>query len=116
MLLTAKVINQNAFRNLRIRREQPGQRLTAATAYPFYSLENAKLERGISCKGCQVRLELLRGDSHWLARDRIFSTQGFLSHFTVVSKHSISGWRAKRERGLALTVFPDDNLECVLHR
>ncbi|KAK4201393.1 hypothetical protein QBC40DRAFT_306036 [Triangularia verruculosa] len=47
------------------------------------NLENAKLERGVSCKGCQVRLELLRGNSHRLARDRTFSTQGFLSHFTA---------------------------------
>ncbi|KAK3336991.1 hypothetical protein B0T19DRAFT_57750 [Cercophora scortea] len=83
MLLAAKAINQDATRNLRIRREQPEQRLMAATAYPCYSLENAKLERGVSCKGCQVRLELLRGDSHLLARDRTFSTQGFLSHFTA---------------------------------
>lgn len=83
MLLAAKAINQDAVRHLRIRREQPEQRLMAATAYPWYSLENARLERGVSCKGCQVCLELHLGYSHWLARDRTFSTQGFLSHFAA---------------------------------
>jgi len=83
MLLAAEAINQDAIQNLRIRRVQPEQCLMAATAYPCYSLENAKLERGVSCKGCQVRWERPGGDSHWLARDRTFSTQGFLSHFSA---------------------------------
>ncbi|KAK3944831.1 hypothetical protein QBC46DRAFT_278870 [Diplogelasinospora grovesii] len=79
-LLAIGAIGEDAIRNLRSWREQSGQRFMAATAYPCYSLENAKLERGVSCKGCQVRLELLRGDSD--NRDQAFSTQGFLSNFS----------------------------------
>ncbi|KAI1498810.1 hypothetical protein F5X99DRAFT_307369 [Biscogniauxia marginata] len=78
-LLATKIIQEDAIRNLRNRKEQPGQRFMAATAYPCYNLENAKLERGVSCKGCQVRLELLHSDSD--DRDQTFSTRGFLSHF-----------------------------------
>ncbi|XMA19205.1 hypothetical protein WAI453_011996 [Rhynchosporium graminicola] len=80
MLLATRVIKEDAARNLRSQREQSDQRFMAATAYPCYSLENAKLERGVSCRGCQVRLELLHGDS--VDRDRTFSTRGFLSHFS----------------------------------
>ncbi|CZT12154.1 uncharacterized protein RAG0_16091 [Rhynchosporium agropyri] len=80
MLLATRVIKEDAARNLRSQREQSDQRFMAATVYPCYSLENAKLERGVSCKGCQVRLELLHGDSD--DRDRTFSTRGFLSHFS----------------------------------
>lgn len=121
MLLATKVINQDAIRNLRPRREQPEQRLMTATAYPCYSLENARLERGVSCKGCQVRVELLRGDSHWLARDRTFSIQGFLSHFSecVEAQHlwaeSEEGTRPAKEpemtrRGGFLTPLGLDGL------
>lgn len=55
-------------------REKAGQRFMTATAYPYYSLENAKLEHGTSCEG---RLELLRDGSD--DRDQAFSTRGFLS-------------------------------------
>ncbi|KAH7324022.1 hypothetical protein BKA65DRAFT_360376, partial [Rhexocercosporidium sp. MPI-PUGE-AT-0058] len=80
MLLATRVIKEDATRNLRCYREQPDQRFMAATAYPCYGLENAKLERGVSCKGCQVRLELVHDDLD--DRDRTFSTRGFLSHFS----------------------------------
>lgn len=79
-LLAIRAIREDSIRNLRSRREQSDQRFMTATAYPYYSLENAKLERGVSCKGCQVRLELLRNDSD--DRDQVFSTRGFLFHFS----------------------------------
>ena len=52
----------------------------AVTAYPCYSLENAKLDRGVCCKGCQFRLELLLGEYSG-ERDKVFSRRGFLSQF-----------------------------------
>lgn len=55
-------------------------RFMAATAHPWYSLETAQLERGVSCKGCHVRLEA--GDCVMGVRDTAFSSQGFLSHFS----------------------------------
>lgn len=79
-LLAIGAIGEHEIQNFRHRREQPHQRLMAATAYPWYSSNSAKLECGVSCKGCQVLLELLHHDSH--DRDQVFSTRGFLSHFS----------------------------------
>jgi hypothetical protein len=110
MLLAAKAISQDTTQNLRIRREQPEQRLMAATAYSWYSLKNAKLERCVSCKGCQVRLEFSRGGSDWLARDRTFSTEGFLSHFTAcVEAQHIS---AESEEGTRPVNEPEFTRRC----
>lgn len=69
-LLAMSVIGEDVIRGLGF---------MAATAYPFYSLEINKLKRGVSCKGCQIRLEVLRDGSD--DRDGVFSTQSFLSHF-----------------------------------
>ncbi|KAI1101736.1 hypothetical protein F4804DRAFT_289153 [Jackrogersella minutella] len=81
-LLATGAISEDAIQNLRSRREQPGQRFMAATAYPCYNLGGAVLERGVSCKGCQVRNEISHGNLDNLHdRDRVFSTRGFLSHF-----------------------------------
>ncbi|KAI4864996.1 hypothetical protein F4820DRAFT_312535 [Hypoxylon rubiginosum] len=79
-LQAIRAIGEDTIQHLRSRREQLGQRFMAATAYPCCSLNNAKLERGVSCKGCQAGLEVLRCDSD--DRDRVFSTRGFLSHFS----------------------------------
>ncbi|KAI0480325.1 hypothetical protein GGR56DRAFT_625624 [Xylariaceae sp. FL0804] len=51
------------------------------TAYPYYSLENSKMEPGVKCKGCLVRWE--RGLPHGkVDRDRTYSERTFLSHFS----------------------------------
>lgn len=78
-LLATGAIGEDAIQKLRSKAEQPGQRFMAATAYPYYGLEDATLDYGVSCKGCQARLEALRDG--FKDRDRIFSRQGFLSHF-----------------------------------
>lgn len=78
-LLAIEAIKEDVIQYLRMRQRQPDQRFMAATAYPYYSLESAKLERGVSCKGCQVRLEDLRRG--FRDRNRVFSTWGFLGHF-----------------------------------
>ncbi|KAI0975347.1 hypothetical protein F4678DRAFT_457622 [Xylaria arbuscula] len=65
---------------LRHRTEQPDQRFMAATAYPHYSFENAKLEHGVSCKGCQISYQAF-GDRR-VIRVWVYSTRGFLFHFS----------------------------------
>jgi hypothetical protein len=107
-LVAHRAIGEDAIRNLRSRTEQSNQRSMVATAYPCYSLETLKLERGVSCKGCQVRLELLRVESD--DRDRTFSTQGFLSHFSqcVQAQHL---W-AESERGTRPVNEPEFTRRC----
>jgi hypothetical protein len=88
VLTEQKANDVRKFLDARFRKEPPGYRFMAATAYPFYNLETAQLERGVSCKGCQVRLEAVRyGDIR--DRDRTYSPEGFLSHFSqcVESQH-----------------------------
>jgi hypothetical protein len=78
-LVAEGFVTEYAARQLKARGEQPGQRFMAATAYPSCDLENAALERGVSCKGCQIRQEATH--NAWDDRDRAFSSRGFLSHF-----------------------------------
>lgn len=108
MLLAISVVKEDAARNLRRRREISDQRFMAATAYPCYSVKNAKIERGVSCKGCQVRLELLHGGLG--DRDQTFSTQGFLSHFSrcLEAQHL---W-AESERGTRPVNEPEFTRRC----
>ena len=79
-LFTIRAIKEDAVRRLESRREQQDQRFMAATAYPYHNLEDAKLERGVSCKGCQIRHHRLYDG--FLRHDPVFSTGGFLSHFS----------------------------------
>lgn len=103
-LLAIGAIREDSIRSLRNRREQSDQRFMTATAYPHYDLDNTKLERGLSCKGCQVRLELLRRGID--DRDQVFLKRGFLSHFSqcVEAQHlwaeSEGGIRPVKEPGL----------------
>lgn len=92
MLLAIRAIEEKAARKSRSRKAILDQRFMVVTAYPCYSLENAKIERGVSCRGCQVRHPV---DLEY--RYRTFSTQGFLSHFSkcVEAQHF---W-AEAERG-----------------
>lgn len=78
-LLAIGAISEDTMRDLRRRREQRDQRLMTATAFPCYSLENGALERGVCCRGCQLRLEPPTDEPD--ARDTLFSMQGYLSHF-----------------------------------
>lgn len=52
-----------------------------AIAYPCYDLEKATIERGVSCKGCQARLEI--HNRGFEDRDKVFSRRSFLTHFTL---------------------------------
>ena len=95
-LLASKVIRGDAVSKLRARREQRNERFMAATAYPYYDLANARLERGVNCKGCQLRFE----NTHTvtaLSPARVYSTQGFLNHFSECTE--AQGVWAASEKG-----------------
>lgn len=61
----------------RLGREE-NQRFMASTAFPWYDPETAEVERGVSCKGCQIRVE--NWDGNYEDRDLVFSAAGFLNH------------------------------------
>ncbi|KAI1129968.1 hypothetical protein F5Y10DRAFT_290402 [Nemania abortiva] len=79
-LVAIKAIGQDAICRLIISREQGNKRFMAATAYPYYNLKDAKLERGVSCKGCQIRCQRRYGG--FLLEEPFFTARGFLSHFS----------------------------------
>ncbi|KAH8168016.1 hypothetical protein CIB48_g267 [Xylaria polymorpha] len=108
ILLTTKAIGESAVRNLGSRKEQENQRFMTATAYPYYSLEDAKLERGVSCKGCQIRHQLLHDVI--ITQDRVLSTRGFLSHFShCVEAQNL--W-TESEKGTRRTNEPQITRDC----
>ncbi|KAI1828314.1 hypothetical protein F4861DRAFT_177862 [Xylaria intraflava] len=78
-LLASEVIHERTAHRLRTRWTPRDYRFMTATAYPYYSVKDAKLERGVSCKGCQIQ----NPSPHdvVITYDRVFSTRGFLSHF-----------------------------------
>ncbi|KAM7211311.1 hypothetical protein V8F06_013316 [Rhypophila decipiens] len=90
MLLAADVINQNVADKLTRSSNRSfdvdrALRSAAATAYPWYCLANAKLERGVSCYGCADACEQVYRAARRDFYDAIrhFSTEGFLSHFST---------------------------------
>lgn len=50
----------------------------ASTAFPWCDVDTTSVQRGVSCKGRQVRLEASSRD--YDGRDRVFSEEGFLAH------------------------------------
>jgi hypothetical protein len=78
-LTSLNILRQESVLALERRSEQENQRFMASTAFPWYDLDTASVERGVSCKGCQVRLEASSRD--YDARDRVFSEKGFSAHF-----------------------------------
>ncbi|KAK6951838.1 hypothetical protein Daesc_006363 [Daldinia eschscholtzii] len=64
------------------------QRFMAVTVLPWYDMDNAKIERGVSCKGCRFYPGFLRYPTQKDRedQDRIFSTRDFLSHFNHCAK------------------------------
>ncbi|KAF4971532.1 hypothetical protein FZEAL_9816 [Fusarium zealandicum] len=82
------ILDQDAAQAILGRSEHPNQRFMASTAFPWYDPDSDKVESGVSCKGCQVRLEnLLVGSDD---RDRVFSTSSYLSHFeSCVEAHEL---------------------------
>jgi hypothetical protein len=108
-LATAKshalgIRDRPAFQELLRRSDQESHRFMASTAFPWYDLENNKVESGVSCKGCRVPVEDPRSPS--AAQDLVFSRSGYLSHFSAC-KEAQSLWersegeaRPTKESGL----------------
>ncbi len=65
-------------------RDQPHLRPMACTAFPWYDLENDKIEIGVCCKGCRARLE--RNEPFKFDWRRVYSTTDFFCHF----KHCVA--------------------------
>lgn len=73
------LLTSDTSRALEARSEQKNQRFMTSTAYPWYDPTTGQVENGVSCKGCQIRLETLAVVSR--ARDDVFSSSGYLPHF-----------------------------------
>ncbi|KAI0180126.1 hypothetical protein GGR52DRAFT_529869 [Hypoxylon sp. FL1284] len=108
MLLATNVIGEDAARRLRSQKDQGVCHFKAAMAYSCYNLEFARLERGVSCKGCQVHLEVVGCDCD--NRDQVFSTQVSLSHFWRCAE--VQHFWAESDEGHRLFV----DLEVTLRR
>ncbi|KAL2756824.1 hypothetical protein ACRALDRAFT_2018492 [Sodiomyces alcalophilus JCM 7366] len=94
VLLASDMIGDDTARKLKLRQGQSAHRFMAATAFPYYSLDSAKVDHGVSCKGCQIRFDRLRDDP--TDRDRCFSQEGFLTHFPECLE-ALQLWTESRE-------------------
>ncbi|KAG8672462.1 hypothetical protein FPOAC1_005735 [Fusarium poae] len=80
-------------------------RYMASTAFPWFDPRRNKLESGLSCKGCNFRVERYvaanphSGSPPWgfNDRDRIYAEKGFLQHFKLC-EHAKEVWESARER------------------
>lgn len=83
-LVNLGLLKQDLAEAVHEHKEQGDQRFMASTAFPWYDLRSGKIERGISCKGCQVRLE--NSFVSDVDRDRVFSKSSYQSHFESCSE------------------------------
>lgn len=93
-LLARGMISDDEAQKLKQRPGRPAHRFMVATAFPSYSLDSAKLEHGVSCKGCQIRFDRLRVDP--TDQNRCFSQKGFLTHFPECPE-AVQLWAESRE-------------------
>ncbi|KAF4468078.1 F-box domain Skp2 [Fusarium albosuccineum] len=63
--------------------DSQANRFASATAFPWYDLDTGRVERGVSCRGCHVRFDVLGAGNPQVLKDsdRLFSCGGFLEHF-----------------------------------
>ncbi|KAL7921093.1 hypothetical protein ACQKWADRAFT_296248 [Trichoderma austrokoningii] len=102
------ILDQASAQELLGRSEQANQRFMASTAFPWYDPDSDKIENGVSCKGCQLRVET----SHVFCddRNRVFSRSGYLSHFSsCVEAQSL--WD-QSEGGTKLVQEPEFTRRC----
>ncbi|KAF5265174.1 hypothetical protein FOXYS1_4025 [Fusarium oxysporum] len=78
------LLTADAAQALEARSEQKNQRFMMSTAYPWYDPTTGQVENGVSCKGCQIRLETLAVISR--DRDDVFSSSGYQSHFKTCTE------------------------------
>jgi hypothetical protein len=98
-------------------------RYMASTAFPTYDANRDQLEHGISCKGCQFRLEEYVRETNssiqppWGLndRDRVYSTEEFMCHFRSC-EHAQKVWADTSETGEApLSKFIQDGGTVISH-
>jgi len=82
---------------------KPIHSFLAAAALPYFDDLTKSHHQGLSCKGCQIAVELglvtLRGNgTGWKARDRVYSYDGFLQHFQWCAQAQ-DIWRSSLEGG-----------------
>ena len=81
--------------------EFPKFNFMGACALPYYDKRTDKVERGISCAGCQVAIEKSALDTdgtEWIfdARDTAYDQDGFLDHFRWCEQAQLL-WRSSCE-------------------
>jgi hypothetical protein len=80
-------------------------------ALPYYDKQTGKVERGMSCAGCQLALEKdiigTRGEK-WAfeARDKVYARDGFLEHFRWCEQAQLL-WRTSSEGNNRPTELPE---------
>jgi hypothetical protein len=70
-------------------------------ALPYYDKQTGRVERGISCAGCQLAIEKdiigTRGTEwEFEARDKVYAQDGFLDHFQWCEQAQLL-WRSRGE-------------------
>ncbi|SPJ81547.1 uncharacterized protein FTOL_08952 [Fusarium torulosum] len=99
-------------------------RYMAATAFPSYDANRGQIEHGVSCKGCQFRLEeYARATNNssqppWGLndRDRVYSTDEFMCHFRSC-EHAQKVWADSLETGEApISKFISDGGTVISHQ
>ncbi|KAM0210752.1 hypothetical protein ACHAQD_010629 [Fusarium lateritium] len=98
-------------------------RYMAATAFPSYDATRDQIEYGVSCKGCQFRLEEHARAANtsieppWGLndRDRVYSTEEFMYHFRSC-EHARKVWADTLETGVApVSKFIHDGGTVISH-
>ncbi|RKL17432.1 hypothetical protein BFJ70_g14613 [Fusarium oxysporum] len=79
MLSALCLLTPDANEALEMQNEKKNYRFMVSTAYPWYDPNTGQVHSGVSCKGCQIRLEALAVASR--DRDGLFSSSGYQSHF-----------------------------------
>ncbi|KAF5656555.1 hypothetical protein FHETE_10945 [Fusarium heterosporum] len=91
-------------------------RYMAATAFPSYNADRDQIEHGVSCKGCQFRLEeharvtdsSLEPPWGLNDRDRAYTKEEFMCHFRSC-EHAQKVWADTLETGMApVSKFTND--------
>lgn len=80
VLTSLSVLGQDSIPARAGRKEQESQRCMACTAFTLYDIDTANIGCGVSCKGCQIRVQTPHSDIEDC--ERMFSTAGFSTHFT----------------------------------
>ncbi|KAI8409172.1 hypothetical protein FOFC_09004 [Fusarium oxysporum] len=84
MLSALCLLTPEANEALEMQNEKKNYRFMVSTAYPWYDPNTGQVHSGVSCKGCQIRLETLAVASR--DHDGVFSSSGYQSHFETCTE------------------------------